>query len=162
MAITTEKQLKERWLTPEGKKVRKKIIDHMRDKDWGKFLVEVPFVKEIVNGRDLRFINLNKANLSGDNLSEANLWGADLSGADLSGSDLREANLRESNLRESYLSGANLIGADLSGSDLGGADLSGVDLSNTIIDNPDKQTILLQQMLKEIQELKKCLNKNQG
>jgi len=37
MAITKEKLLKERWLTLDGKKVRKKIIDHMRDKNWENF-----------------------------------------------------------------------------------------------------------------------------
>ena len=54
----------------------------MRDKNWGKFLVEFPFVKEIVNGRDLRFIDLNK-----DNLSGADLRGSDLSGAYLWGAN---------------------------------------------------------------------------
>ena len=32
--IKSEKQLRERWLTPEGEKIRKKIIDHIIDKNW--------------------------------------------------------------------------------------------------------------------------------
>lgn len=61
----TEEQLIERWLTPEGKKIRKKIIEHIREGSWKKFLKEFPFVKEIPYRRDLRLINLKGANLEG-------------------------------------------------------------------------------------------------
>jgi len=33
----TPKQLKERWLTSEGKEVRQQIIDHIREDNWERF-----------------------------------------------------------------------------------------------------------------------------
>ena len=141
MVESTEKQLKERWLTPKGEKVRQKIIDHIRDKNWGKFLVGFPFVKEVENGKDLRFINLNKANLRGADLGVADLadlrvadlWGAHLGEAGLVGvylglTDLMGANLMGANLREADIRGANLMGADIRGANLMGADIRGANL----------------------------------
>jgi len=147
MAIATEEQLRERWLTPEGKKVRKKIIDHIRGENWEKFLLEFPFVKEIVNGRDLRFINLKEANLVGANLvganllgaylRETNLWGADLWRANLVGAFLREANLMGAYLEEAFLAGAFLGGANLWGANLWGANLVGANLLGAYLEEAD-------------------------
>jgi len=80
MAGETEKQLKERWLTPEGKKVKKQIIEHIKESKWERFLVEFPFVEEIENKKDLRFIDLSSADLRGANLVEVDLRGAYLWG----------------------------------------------------------------------------------
>ena len=93
MAEATEKQLRERWLTFEGKKFRQQIIKHIREDDWQKLLISFSFVEEVENGRNIRFINLNKAdlrgaNLIGANLSKAHLWEAHLWGADLRGANL--------------------------------------------------------------------------
>ena len=73
MAKETEKQLKERWLTPEGKKVKKQIIDHIKEGNWEMFLVEFPFVEEVENKKDLRFIDLSSADLRGAYFLGANL-----------------------------------------------------------------------------------------
>lgn len=152
----TEKQLKERWLTPEGKKVKKQVIDHITEDNWERLLIRFTYVKELENGRDLRFINLSKTNIIGASLKKANLWGANLSetrltGADLTGANLWRANLSKSMLseaklskvnlseanlvgcylKEANLSKANLIGANLTGAILWNADLSGTELCMT-------------------------------
>lgn len=156
MAGATEKQLKERWLTPEGKRIKKQVIDHIREDNWDKLLIGFKYVKEVENGRDLRFINLSKTNPIGASLKEANLWGANLSetrltGVDLNGANLwranlsksilsdaniNKANLSEANLvgcylKEANLSEANLIGANLTGAILWNANLSGTELCKT-------------------------------
>ncbi len=55
--MATPQQLRARWLTPKGKKVRQEIIDHIREDNWKRFLRGFPFVDEIEYRRDLRFIN---------------------------------------------------------------------------------------------------------
>ena len=118
MAKATEKQLRERWLTPEGKKVRQQIIEHIREDNWEKFLVGFPFVEEVGNGRDLRFIDLGRANIWGAYLMRAHLEGANLRRANLWGANLWKADLRGANLRGASLWGANLWRADLRGANL--------------------------------------------
>jgi len=78
MAEGTEKQLKERWLTPEGKKVKEQVVEHIKESKWERFLAGFPFAEEAENKKDLRFIDLNGADLTGANLSEADLRGANL------------------------------------------------------------------------------------
>lgn len=112
------KTTKKRWLTPKGQEVRQQIIEHIREDNWEKFLKGFPFVEEVKNGRDLRFIDLN-----GANLKEADLWSANLSE-----SCFKEANLNGANLMGAYLYSANLRGAKLNGATLLETDLVGADL----------------------------------
>lgn len=83
MAEGTEKQLKERWLTPEGKKVKEQVVEHIKESKCERFLAGFPFAEEAENKKDLRFIDLN-------------------------GVDLREAYLKAADLRGAYFIGANL------------------------------------------------------
>jgi uncharacterized protein YjbI with pentapeptide repeats len=127
MVKATKKQLRERWFTPKGKEIIQKIIEHIREENWEMFLVYFPFVKEIVNVRDLRFVDLSNAHLSG----------ADLRGADLRGAYIWDANLRGADLSEAYIRDAHLSGADLSGADLRGANLGGAVLSRAVLIGTD-------------------------
>ncbi len=106
--MSTPKQLRERWLTPKWIKARGQILKNIKDKNWEKFLVGFPFVEEVKNDRDLRFVIF---------------LGCNLEGADLRGAYLRKAYLRRANLRGAYLRKANLEKANLWGADLSGADL---------------------------------------
>ena len=54
--VTTPQQLIERWETPEGRKIRIKIIRNIKSSNWHKFLEGFPFSEEIKVGIDLRFI----------------------------------------------------------------------------------------------------------
>ncbi len=128
MKLATPKQLKERWLTPQGKKVRQQIIDHIQEDNWERFLEEFPFVEEIGNRRDLRFVNLFKADLK-----RANFWRADLRGAHFEGTDLRQAHFVRANLRKTHFGGADLKGSTLWGADLRGAHFGGTNLAGTIL-----------------------------
>ena len=161
--MATEKQLKQRWDNKKGKAAIKQILAHIRDDKWEEYLKGLPFVEEVENGKDLRFINLRDNGLKNNSIREAflsgnyidesivlsdTLWKANLEGADLRGADLSRAFLVGGNLRGANLSGANLCravlwGADLSGANLKethlgaatltGADLSGADLSGAFI-----------------------------
>ena len=43
--VATKKQLKERWLTSEGKKIRQKIIKDIKKKIYLKYLKNYPLLK---------------------------------------------------------------------------------------------------------------------
>ena len=103
MAESTEKQLKERLFTPKGEKVRQKIIDHIKEKNWERFLLRFPFVKEVENGRDLRAIEFGEIDLCRANFKRANL-----SFARFKGTDLERANFKRAALYKAYFEGANL------------------------------------------------------
>jgi uncharacterized protein YjbI with pentapeptide repeats len=91
--MATKEQLEERWFTSEGKKIKKKVIKHIKENNWEGLLTNFFYVNEIGNGKDLRFIDLSEVNLEKAYLRGARLWGADLRGARLEGANLREANL---------------------------------------------------------------------
>ena len=95
MAEGTEKQLKERWLTPEGKKVKEQIVEHIKESKWERFLEGFPFAEEAENKKDLRFIDLNGTDLTGANLRVADLWKADLRGAYFIGANLTIAKMNK-------------------------------------------------------------------
>ncbi len=112
------KDLRERWLTPEGKKVKQHIIEHIRDDNWEIFLAGFPFVEEVENGKDLRFFKISKTDLEGDELGGANFEGADLWGSHFKGVRLCDANFVEADLwnvifTRTELEDANFEGASL-------------------------------------------------
>lgn len=146
--MATEKQLRERWLTPEGKKVRQQVIDHISEDDWYKLLEGFLFTEELIDKRrDLRGIDLTKvslpnANLMGVNLTDSKLIGALLVRANLVGSfleraDLKGANLVNANLMSTNLRGANFMQARLFGASLVTADLRGANLMNADLERAD-------------------------
>ncbi len=65
MPKATDKQLKDRWLTPKGGKIRKQIIDHIGKKNWERFLKGFDYVDEIKYMKDLRFIDFKRTYLRG-------------------------------------------------------------------------------------------------
>jgi len=111
MEITTEKQLKERWLTPKGEKVRQKIIDHIREKNWERFLLGFPFVKEVKNGRDLRSIEFEEIDLRCANFKRANLRFAHFEGTDLERANFVGADIYEAHFKRADIFGSNFKGA---------------------------------------------------
>lgn len=154
--MSTKKQLRERWLTPEGKKVRRQIIEHIKEPDWEKHLKGFDFIKEVSSGKDLRYIdlvevdlsnsyldktdfsgaNLKKANFEGSNLWETIFYKADLTEANLSRTSFREADFKNAILEKANLNKTNLFedtleeGFDkayLKGPDFVGADFKNVD-----------------------------------
>lgn len=135
--MSTPEQLKERWLTPKGKKVRQQIINHIRKDNWKRFLENFSFVEEVKNGRDLRGIDLNGALLKKANLKDTNLEGADLRRVRLFDADLWKANLRGVNLSEAILWGAFLRETDFRRADLKGALLEGAHFLNTDLRGAD-------------------------
>jgi len=145
--MATEKQLRDRWLTPKGKEVRQQIIDHMGENNWYKVLDGFSLTEELSDKRDLRGIDLTKANLSNANLMgvdltdskliEALLVGANLVGSSLERVDLRGANLVNANLMSTNLRGANFVQANLFGASLVTADLRGANLMNADLERAD-------------------------
>ena len=53
MKLATEKQLRERWETPEGIKARQQVIDHIREDNRGRFLKDFNFLSKVKNDKDL-------------------------------------------------------------------------------------------------------------
>ena len=93
---------------------------------------EEPFLTHVkgarLRGRNLRYLEAEKAFLA-----RADLTGADLSFAELQRADLREADLVYGTLTLAHLSGANLSAANLEGAQLSGADLFGANLSQATL-----------------------------
>lgn len=145
--MSTSQQLEGRWFTPEGKKVKKQIVEHIRESNWEMFLKKFSFIVEVKNKRDLRFIVLMNTYLERANLRGANLRGAYLTGANLRGANLTRAYLKEANLTRADLEGANLTRANLEGAylkeanltetDLTGADLEGAYLTRANLEGAD-------------------------
>jgi hypothetical protein len=106
------------------------------------FFAKIEGMKEreilVIEGADLREVELSDTFLQGVNLSKtklhkadltgANLFGANLSGTNLSGAGLSEAILKKANLSEAYLSGAFLFVADLTNANLHKASMIDTDL----------------------------------
>ncbi len=130
----TEKQLKERWLTPEGIEVRQNIINHIKGKNWEEFLKGFSFVEEVSSGKDLRGIDLSGAPLWNANLWKVDFRKADLRRARLFGSFLGDADLRGADLRKALLNGTLFLRTNLIGANLTGASIFGVSTWNIIID----------------------------
>lgn len=114
MAKSTKKHLKERWETAQGKKIKQAITKNIKkDHQWERFLKSLPFVEEVFNGKDLRYINLSKADLNNAFVGNANLEGANLSGANLIKANLVDANLADANLKHSRIIKSDISGANL-------------------------------------------------
>lgn len=146
--MATEKQLRDRWLTPEGKKIKKNIIENLSDYNWERYLKNLPFVSEVKNCKDLRYINftfenyytvgmknLKNGELLGPNFTKADLTGADLTGASLGFSNFSGAILNNVKLVTSNLAKSDLSKSIIKKSDLMGSTLWGCDLSSSIIIN---------------------------
>jgi len=132
--MATEKQLKERWLTPKGKKVRQQIIDHIREPDWEKYLKNFDSVDEVTNGKDLRYIELPEVDLSNSYLDNTNFSGANLIKANFKGSNLMEAIFYKANLTEANLSKTSFNKADFKNAILEKANLSKTNLFEDSLD----------------------------
>jgi len=128
MAGATEKQLKERWLTPNGKKVRQWIINHIKEPDWEKHLKGFDFVKEVSSGKDLRYIDLVEVDLSNSYLEKTDFSGANLIKANFEGSNLWETIFYKANLTEANLSKTSFRKADFKDAILEKANLSNTNL----------------------------------
>jgi hypothetical protein len=64
------KQLKDRWSTPQGRKLLERLVstDFKNNSDWQDVLSGFPHVEEVRSGRDLRGVDLsNWQNLAGGN-----------------------------------------------------------------------------------------------
>ena len=119
----TDEQLRERWLTPEGEKVKQEVAEHIQENNWESFLVGFPFVDEVENGKDLRFIDLSNENIREEEcpvavstptgfeefyptepyFGQANLQEANLIGANLKKINFEKANLMSTNFRRTNL-----------------------------------------------------------
>ncbi len=87
---------------------------------------------------DLRDALLNGFDLRGLNLDNVDFKGAEMNGVDLSGSSLREASLNKAelkgaNLNHSNLSFANMVKAELSNASLCHATVVGADLEDAVV-----------------------------
>jgi hypothetical protein len=140
--MATEQQLKERWQTPEGKKVRQQIIENA-DSNWERYLINFPHTFEVLNNRDLRFIEFYKeefwkvrtnlkevkkkdkeylevtgplfsnADLTGANFFLANLMGSSFKGSIINNVNFMSALILKSNFRNSIIENSEFNGADL-------------------------------------------------
>jgi len=140
--MSTPQQLKERWETPEGKKVRQQIIEHISEPNWVKFLIGFPLLEEIKNGRDLRYIDLSNEELFNAYLNDTNLEGANLQGSNLMCSQLKnaylsKAKLQKTNLESALLDNINFFDSDLSGSILKQTHMPFGNLVKCILNNSD-------------------------
>jgi len=101
---------------------------------WNDWRRQYPDVVPVLEGGDLRGMNLMRINLRGADLRHVNLEGSYLIWADLAAADLRWANLTRAHLisaslNQAYLFQANLHSAVLTEADCTGAVLNEADLS---------------------------------
>jgi len=98
------------------------------EKDWESYLRELPYVKEVEGGRDLRGLDIS--GMKGiPGLKYARDGFLDLQGADLHKADLSYANLYRVHLENANLYNTNLSYADLTNTHLAGAILEYVKLT---------------------------------
>jgi len=134
----TPEQLRDRWLTRDGRRVLMLVLEAIQaGREWKNLLGGLPYVEEVANGLDLRGANLNGVSLSGSHLDEVDLSGASLLQADLSHCNMPGAKLRDAVLDRSDLQGAVLRWADLRGAKLRNADLREADLRAVRFDAAD-------------------------
>lgn len=82
-----------------------------------------------LEGRDLRYANMENAFLPNVDLSEARMDRAVLVGVRMEGADLSRAQMEKANLRQAQMEGANLHGAQMKGATLISAQMKGADFS---------------------------------
>lgn len=148
--MATNKQLRERWRTEEGKKIKKKIIENSRGVKWEKFLRDFPYSYEVKNNRDLRWINLSfedfekikfkyleKGELVGPDFSYADLTGADFLSAKLMNSDFEGSIIKDTKFHASLIMGSNFKNSIVNNSSFLSANLWGSNFNSAIIRDSD-------------------------
>lgn len=107
------RELKDRWMTAEGQRVRHELISALRaGKDyWPELLYDLPSVSYPLSPNDLD-------DLRGIELPDQILEGFSLACCDLSYSNLQHCNLRKASLQRSRLNWANLERSVLVATDL--------------------------------------------
>jgi len=142
--MSTPQQLKERWETPEGNRLKCRLPMFIKKPGWEKYLIGFPFVDEIENGKDFRAIDLsnnsrlgraklNETDISDANFSNSNLVEAELNNTVAVKSNFFKATMSYAKLNGAILKEAILIGAVMFGIEMIGADLEGADLTNTLL-----------------------------
>lgn len=130
MAIATEQQLKERWETPEGKKVKELILKFARDENWPIILkkIKLPFIEEINNNKDLRGVDFEQQ----CNITFSSFYKARLSETDFSYSNLKNVYFIETDLHGSIFKDSILEGTHFEISHLQGVDFQNLIFNKTI------------------------------
>jgi len=104
--------------------------------------VEETVKYEVLAGKDLSGLDLQRFDLSARDLSFANFWGAELSytefeASDLTAVDFTDAVLRGANLRGAILLNSNLTGAVLRGASFANANLENANLTASELTDAD-------------------------
>lgn len=137
--MSTLKQLKERWETPEGDRLKRRIASLINKPGWEKHLNGFPFVDEIENGKDLRFIDLStnnrlgRAKLNETNISYANFSHSNLTEAELNNTIAVESNFFEATMYYAKLNGAILKKATLIGTAMLGVEMTNANLEGAVL-----------------------------
>lgn len=155
--------LQARWTTPEGERVRLRLINALRLKtnDWPEYLKDLPAVSVPapypavledlrglnLEGEDLRefslcFVDLSYARLNQCSASKIRLQGSLLTGADFSNSDLRWADLLQvvahnANFEGSNLNNSMMMVGEFCASSFKNASLAGSVLNNAKLNEAD-------------------------
>ena len=116
--MATEKQLRERWGTPKGQIIIKKIVEYVKKGDcWYLNLLPIlkkfPFYGKGTSLKDLRFISFYNEIIQWGNFSETDLRGASLDDCDFSSCDFSESNLEGASIAGSNLQRVNLRNSNL-------------------------------------------------
>lgn len=158
-------RLSNRWQSESGQAMLASVVSALQLKQpWAHFLANLPAIKEVFTGWDLRAAPIGSVNLSGADFKETqsefiNLRGANLEYTDFRGAELVHADLSESNLvganfegcimgfinltkanlfnaqlAGAFLAGGNLVEANFSGANLTGANLFGAKLEGAVFD----------------------------
>ena len=158
-------ELRQRWLTEDGKAFLEKIIEGLKKKenqwdeenptkglDFGQIILEdgkkkfsdFYYVDQFSarNYRDIRKADLSKCllfypNLQGANLKDANLKGVFFHAANLKGINLGHANLKGANLINASLKGAELWSINLQNAELWGANFQDAELWKAKLQNAE-------------------------
>ncbi len=93
-----------------------------------------------LEGRHLRYCDLEKAHLPAARLAGADLRGAKLLRAKLYGADLSDADLRSVNFRWAMLENADLVRSNLANADMRGGHIGGANLSDADMEGADLRT----------------------
>lgn len=128
----TKQQLKERWETPKGKRVKELLFKSARAENWPEILkaMKLPFIEEISNRKDLRAIDLEQC--KENNITFPSFYKARFSKTDFSYANLKNVYFIEADLHESVFKDSILEGTHFEISHLQGVDFQNLIFNKTI------------------------------
>lgn len=84
--------------------------------------------RAIMQGEDLRNVNMNRADMMGVNMQRANTQRADMQDANMWGADMRGANMQRANMQRANMQHVDMQHADMRSAEMQRTDMRGVNI----------------------------------